>query len=100
MPSGDARQMPHPPSAAVLAQPGSREGKAGPQANRPNLRSVAPYLDSGGVRSRRAIQIGAAAMAFVVVIGAVVVAVVAVGRLQARTLLPHASRPARQPGRC
>ena len=38
-----------------------------------------PYINSGGVRSKRASQIGAAALAFVVVIGAVVFAVSLLG---------------------
>ena len=80
VPSGDARQMP-PSSFGEGFGPtwqSRAEGVASGQPTQPQ-ELLPPYLNSGGVRSRRAIQIGAAAMAFVVLIGAVVLAVSLLG---------------------
>ena len=64
----------------MLIQPGGRGGKLEPLANQPNLSSwPCPISTVAGCARSGARQIGAAALAFVVVIGAVVVAVSLLG---------------------
>ena len=79
--NGDPRQTPNNSFGGDFG-PTWESHAAGGASGQPTQaeQQLPPYINSGTVRSRRAIQIGAAATAFVVVIGAAVLAFSLLGR--------------------